>query len=173
MGASWPEIKEAYLEAYNFRPTRAEPLYEISRAYRSMDKPRLAYLYAKIGVEIQYPQTDILFIAQDVYEWKMLDEFSSTAFYINDFMNGFQACKILVESNRFPESEKERIVQNYKIYEQQLMQMQSQVEAQMNEQKRVEAEQKKKEKEERVNTPKKSTKTVSRKNNFKDKKKKR
>ena len=170
MGASWPEIKEAYLEAYNFRPTRAEPLYEISRAYRSMDKPRLAYLYAKIGVEIQYPQTDILFIAQDVYEWKMLDEFSSTAFYINDFMNGFQACKILVESNRFPESEKERIVQNYKIYEQQL---QSQVEAQMNEQKRVEAEQKKKEKEERVNTPKKSTKTVSRKNNFKDKKKKR
>ena len=173
MGASWPEIKEAYLEAYNFRPTRAEPLYEISRAYRSMDKPRLAYLYAKIGVEIQYPQTDILFIAQDVYEWKMLDEFSSTAFYINDFMNGFQTCKILVESNRFPESEKERIVQNYKIYEQQLMQMQSQVEAQMNEQKRVEAEQKKKEKEERVNTPKKSTKTVSRKNNFKDKKKKR
>tara|TARA_R100000008_G_scaffold63033_1_gene40275 strand:- start:288 stop:1607 length:1320 start_codon:yes stop_codon:yes gene_type:complete len=173
MGASWPEIKEAYLEAYNFRPTRAEPLYEISRAYRSMDKPRLGYLYAKIGVEIPYPQTDILFIAQDVYEWKMMDEFGSTAFYANDFTNGYQACKLLVESNRFPESERERITQNFKIYESQLMQMQTQIQAQIDQQKQAELEEKRRQKEEKKNTPKKTTKTVSRKNNFKDKKKKR
>ena len=173
MGASWPEIKEAYLEAYNFRPTRAEPLYEISRAYRSMDKPRLGYLYAKIGVEIPYPQTDILFIAQDVYEWKMMDEFGSTAFYANDFTNGYQACKLLVESNRFPESERERITQNFKIYESQLMQMQTQIQTQIDQQKQAELEEKRRQKEEKKNTPKKTTKTVSRKNNFKDKKKKR
>ena len=173
MGASWPEIKEAYLEAYNFRPTRAEPFYEISRAYRSMDKPRLGYLYAKIGVEIPYPQTDILFIAQDVYEWKMMDEFGSTAFYANDFTNGYQACKLLVESNRFPESERERITQNFKIYESQLMQMQTQIQTQIDQQKQAELEEKRRQKEEKKNTPKKTTKTVSRKNNFKDKKKKR
>ena len=167
-GKSWPEIKESYLEAFNYRPTRAEPLYEISRAYRSMDKPKLSFIYAKMGVEIQYPQNDILFIAKDVYDWKMMDEFGSVAFYMGDFINGANACKLLLEANKFPESERARITNNLKSYEMQIREMQKhQMEMQRQYQEALaveemkEKEQKRKEKEEKRNTPKKTTKTQS------------
>ena len=167
-GKSWPEIKESYLEAFNYRPTRAEPLYEISRAYRSMDKPKLSFIYAKMGVEVQYPQNDILFIAKDVYDWKMMDEFGSVAFYMGDFINGANACKHLLEANKFPESERVRITNNLKSYEMQIremqknqMEMQRQYEEALAVEQMKENEQKRKEKEEKRNTPKKTTKTQS------------
>jgi len=161
LGHPWPEIKEAYLEAFNFRPTRVEPLFEISRAYRSMDKPRLAWMYARLGVEIPYPSMDILFIAQDVYEWRMMDEFGSTAFYANDFVNGYNACQHLLSTNRFPESEKERIVNNTKSYHEQLQGMEMQEQANRETQRQAEIEQKKKEKEQKALRKKKSTKIKS------------
>lgn len=171
LGKPWPEIKEAYLDAFNYRPTRAEPLYEISRIYRSLDRPKLAYIYAKMGVEISYPHQDILFISRDVYDWKMMDEFGAVAFYMNDFVNGHRACKLLLEANKFPESERKRIEENLKAYEVQIremqnrqMQIQQQHQMYIEEQKRKEKEQKKAEKEQKKNTPKKSTKTPSTKN---------
>ncbi len=33
LGEPWPEVHEAYLRAWEFRPTRAEPLYDIVRHY--------------------------------------------------------------------------------------------------------------------------------------------
>jgi len=167
----WHEVKEAYLEAWNFRPTRAEPLYEIARAYRSMDKPRLAWIYAKQGCEIPYPQNDILFIGQDIYDWKMLDEFGSTAFYANDYHNGFQACNMLMSKiEQIPEEHQGRIKENYSSYRQQLEGMHAHNQAIIEQQKAVEKADKKEEKQIKSQTPKKSTKTEGRKG-FKEKKK--
>ena len=169
-GRPWIEIKEAYLDAWDFRPTRAEPLYEISRAYRSMDKPRLAWLYSKMGCEIGYPHSDILFIAQDVYDWKMLDEFGSTAFYAGDYQNGYQSCHILMSKlNMIPEEHHQRLKDNFNSYRQQLEGMVAHNEAIIQQQKQMEKEQKKAEKEIKAQTPKKSTKIQSKKG-FKKKK---
>ena len=167
----WIEVKEAYLDAWNYRPSRAEPLYEISRVYRSMEKPRLSYLYAKQGCEIQYPHQDILFIGQDVYDWKMLDEFSSTAFYAADYNNGYQAAQMLINKlNIIPEEHHKRIKDNFTAYKQQLEAMYAQNQSIIEQQKHAEQERKRKEKEVKSNTPKKSTKTEPRKG-FKEKKK--
>jgi len=178
----WPEVKEAFLEAWNFRPIRAEPLYEISRMYRSLDKPRLAYIYAKMGIEIPYPEMDILFIAQDVYGWKMLDEFSAVAFYNNDFINGYAVTKKLVDDNKFEESHKERIYENMKAYESKMAEIQHQHQMQQEQQqmmeKHKELENKLKKREEKKKKasggakPKKSTKTTTQKSKYKKKKKK-
>ena len=67
--------------AYNIRPIRAEPLVEISKIYRSIEKPAAAYIFAKQAVETPYPAEDILFISEDVYRYGALDEISATAFY--------------------------------------------------------------------------------------------
>ena len=168
--SSFEILKEAYLDAWNYRPNRAEPLYEIAKMYRSMDKPRLAWIYSKIGTTIPYPEQDILFIARDVYEWKMLDEFGSVAFYAGDYENGYIACKKLLEDNKFEEEHKDRITNNFASYQKQLAilqeqhnQMVAQYEAQMAIQKQKEKEEKKAAKIEKRNTPKKGTKTPSRK----------
>jgi tetratricopeptide (TPR) repeat protein len=166
----WPELKEAFLDAWNYRPTRAEPLYEIAKIYRAMEKPRLAWIYSKIGTTIPYPENDILFIAKDVYDWKMLDEFSSVAFYAGDFENGLLACTKLLESNRFEEEHRDRITNNHEAYKKQIFlmkeqhkQMVAQYEMHMNAQKLKEKEEKREEKKARQHKPKKGTKTPSRK----------
>ena len=91
------EIAAAFLDCYNSRPTRAEPLWFLSRMYRMNNKPAVAYLYARMGLEIPFPQQDILFIQEDVYKWGLLDEVGATAFYANQPHVGYEACKRLVD----------------------------------------------------------------------------
>ena len=118
-----------------------------------------------------------MFIAKDVYDWKMLDEFGSVAFYIGDYINGRGACRKLVDENKFLESERDRISKNLMSYEQQVAlaerkQMEYEMQRQqfMEEEKRIEKEQKKQQKIENAVKPKKSTKTQSPKSAKKKKK---
>jgi len=106
-----------FMEAWNYRPNRAEPLHQLSRVFRLNNKPRLAYLYASMGVKIPFPSQDILFIAGDVYEWQMLDEVSASAFYVGDLDEGLRATNILLERlDKIPESEHDRIRKNKQLY---------------------------------------------------------
>jgi glycosyltransferase involved in cell wall biosynthesis len=113
---SWLEIQQAFLEAWELRPSRAEPLHQIARVYRIMGHPRLAFLYAKMALEISYPQDDILFVSADVYKFAVLDEVASTAFYAGKPHMGYSACKKLLTENLLPESEVERVQNNLNQY---------------------------------------------------------
>ena len=66
-GADWRITLPLYLQAFEMRPTRAEPLFYISRFYRAHGQFHLAYLFARRGFEITYPD-DILFVERPVYE---------------------------------------------------------------------------------------------------------
>jgi len=112
----WLEIQQAFLEAWEIRPTRAEPLHQLARVYRLMGHPRLAYLYAKMALEIPYPHDDILFVSADVYKYAVLDEIGSTAFYAGKPHMGYSACKKLLVENLLPESEIERVQNNLNQY---------------------------------------------------------
>jgi glycosyltransferase involved in cell wall biosynthesis len=56
------------LEAWERRPTRAEPLYELARAYRLRGDVALAHMFASRGLRVDYPD-DVLFVHRAVYEW--------------------------------------------------------------------------------------------------------
>jgi predicted GH43/DUF377 family glycosyl hydrolase len=56
------------LEAWERRPARAEPLYELARIHRRRGDFAMAHMFASRGLEIPYP-TDVLFIHRGVYEW--------------------------------------------------------------------------------------------------------
>ena len=122
----WWEVHAAFLAAWEYRPVRAEPLYELSRLYRAAGKPRLAYLYARMAVEMPYPEQDILFIGSDVYDWKAMDEVASTAFYCHRFNEGFEASKILMNKKNIPESERSRIQSNFNSYKEKMTELQQQ-----------------------------------------------
>ncbi len=116
----WSDIQEKLLNAYDYRPCRAEALHTIARYLRSQNKQRSAYLFARSAASLPYPTQDILFIDTNIYKWMCLDELAATAFYVHDYQLGWQACDILLRENRLPASEIERVQNNKKAYEQKL-----------------------------------------------------
>ena len=174
----WEKIQQHFLDAYAFRPIRAEPLHQLSRLYRGMGKNNHAYIFAKQAASIEYPKHDILFISDDVYEWQAMDEFISTAFYAHDFVDGRNAARHLLEKRKIPEGERQRIEQNLKHYDEILSQQEQQktnetlASNQSNILRKMELAKEKREiKEKRKNRVKKSTRVNSTKNKFKSRKK--
>ena len=157
---SWPEIQQAFLDAYDYRPLRAEPLYQIARLYRQVhDKPRLAYAFARMALEIPYPSQDILFISDDVYKYQILDEIGATAYYAGKPHVGLHACQRLLKENLVPEEHRERCIANFEQYKTLVEQIHAH-EAQLEVQRKIqEKEDKKQEKLERQNKEKKGTKS--------------
>lgn len=120
------EVIRAFEECYNYKPDRAEPLYQISRIYRSMGKNALSFMHASTGIGIPYPDNDILFIQEEVYKYGLLDEIGATAFYAGKPHMGYAACKRLIEENLIPPDQKERVQQNFQSYTNIMQQMQQQ-----------------------------------------------
>jgi glycosyltransferase involved in cell wall biosynthesis len=113
----WPEIQQAFLDAYNYRPTRAEPLYHLAQIYRlKYNQPVLAYLFAKMALDIPFPKDDILFVPNAVYDWGVADEISSTAFYAGYPLIGYEVTRKLLQSGKVPKEHLERIQKNYASY---------------------------------------------------------
>ena len=126
----FPEQSQLYLQAYNMRPSRAEPLWQLSRIHRQeREEPRIAYLYAKTACEIRYPENDILFISGEVYSWQSLDEFAASAFYAEDYVRGYNACIELLKKAEVPEEERKRISANIEVYKQKLMEFEQREQA--------------------------------------------
>ena len=113
----WETVMNLFLGAYNFRPCRSEPLYHIARIYRMNGYPRIGYLFAKQGLSIPMPLYDILFISQDVYQWQLLDEIASCAYYVHQFQEGYDASVKLIQEGLAPPSEIQRIQSNLGEYQ--------------------------------------------------------
>ena len=69
------------LSAYNFRPSRAEPLAELARYYREHEQHEVAMLWCEVGKSIPYPDGDILFVDDRVYSYGFVHETSICGFY--------------------------------------------------------------------------------------------
>jgi glycosyltransferase involved in cell wall biosynthesis len=84
------EFEAWMLRAYKRRPTRAEPIYKLTRHFREKGEQIKAYHYAKLGKKIPRPG-DSLFIEKDVYE-KMFDyEITILTYYVSpDRKDGLQ-----------------------------------------------------------------------------------
>jgi len=113
---SWQIAQDHFLQAWNYRPTRIEPLYQLSRIHRQNGNPRLGYMFAKSALGIPFPNDDILFLQKELYDWMIYDEIAATAAHAGDMMLGLQASMKLVKENIFSENERERIMNNYNSY---------------------------------------------------------
>lgn len=132
-GPSFPETVQEFMNAWNYRPGRAEPIYQLSRIYRNLNKNAIAYMFAQQARKIPFPQNDILFLPKEMYDWQLDDELASTAFYVGEYMEGYEASMRLLQENKFPEHERQRIMTNLEQYQlamQQIAAQQQQVEQQ-------------------------------------------
>jgi glycosyltransferase involved in cell wall biosynthesis len=78
------EVVAAYLEAYEKRSNRAEPLYRLAKYYRECRKYYSAFLYAQQAAVLPIPD-DRMFIEHEVYTWRALDELSISAYYVGKY----------------------------------------------------------------------------------------
>jgi len=113
----WPEIQQAFLDAYNYRPIRAEPLFHLAQIYRQkFNSPVLAYMYARAAMDIPFPKDEILFVPDAVYNWAVLDEVASTAAFAGYPLVGFEASKKLLQSGKVPQEQLKRVQDNHNSY---------------------------------------------------------
>jgi len=89
------EVLAELLGAYNLRPTRAEPLFELARYYRGKKGYPMATLFAKAGVQTPRPN-DRLFIVESIYTWRLLDELAVASYWIGDYETSRSACEALL-----------------------------------------------------------------------------
>lgn len=107
----WPHVQDAYLRAWEFRPTRAEPLYEIARTYRRAERYQLGYLFAAQAASVPLP-ADTLFVCADIYTWHAMDEQAVCASWIDKHAEGFLLCRRLLKLREIPDDDRQRITRN-------------------------------------------------------------
>jgi glycosyltransferase involved in cell wall biosynthesis len=112
LDAPWPDVQDAYLRAWDFRPTRAEALYAIAHRYRVDRRYRLGYLFAERAAQIPLPKGDILFVGADVYSWRAIDEQAVCAYWIGKHPEAFTLCRRMLAHPDTPDHERSRITAN-------------------------------------------------------------
>jgi glycosyltransferase involved in cell wall biosynthesis len=73
-----------YHNSWEYRPSRAEPLYQLAKMHRLKGNNNIGLMYAIKGREIPYPKDDILFIDYHVYDYLFDYEISICAYYIEN-----------------------------------------------------------------------------------------
>ena len=112
LGTPWHEVQDAYLLAWEFRPSRAEPLYCIARHHFNETRYRLAYLFAEHAAEIPRPDGDMLLPYPDIYAWRAADAQAKSAFCLGEQAVAFILWRQLLAFPDIPDGERQRIAAN-------------------------------------------------------------
>jgi hypothetical protein len=109
LGTPWHEVQDAYLLAWEFRPTRAEPLYCVARHFLNEKRYRLAYLFGEHAAEIPRPSGDMVFPYPDIYAWRAADVHAKSAFCLGEHAVAFTLWRQLLTLPDIPDDERQRI----------------------------------------------------------------
>lgn len=88
-------VIRSYSHAYLFRPSRAEPLYRLAKYLYHIQQPFLGYTIAHLAASLPVSQ-DAMNVEKTVYQFGILQEIASGAYYLGKFQEAKDACnKIL------------------------------------------------------------------------------
>ena len=117
---SWEEVLKAGLDAWMYRPWRAEPTWLLAIEARKKELWQHAYQFAKITASMPYPQNDLLFVAAAAYGFPALDEYAVASYWSGNFQDCRDACSKLLRDQSIPPQEIPRIKKNMWFSEKQL-----------------------------------------------------
>jgi glycosyltransferase involved in cell wall biosynthesis len=112
----------SYLNAFNFRPHRLEPLYELARYYRQKGKYALAHSFASLGVGRPMPDDKWPPIDASIYAWRLTDEMAVASYWAGDRALSKTLHEHLIARPDVPNEEKARLRNNLKYFEKPAMQ---------------------------------------------------
>ena len=109
------------LEAFNKRPERAEPLYDLAKHFRESGMNNAGALFAEHGLTIPPPRQNDLAIEEKIYEFGLREEYAITANYSVDparKARGFAICNSLALNRQIPKPARNLARWNLKFYAQ-------------------------------------------------------
>jgi tetratricopeptide (TPR) repeat protein len=107
----WPEAMAALIDAWEYRPTRLEPLHELVWRLRVAGQYRTAHAFARVGVEIPMPN-DRLFVHRWIYRWGIRFEFSITGYWAGDVAAALDTCDELLALDELPHDHRLHVLAN-------------------------------------------------------------
>jgi hypothetical protein len=114
LGEPWPDVQDAYLKAWEFRPTRAEALHAIAFRCRGEQRYKVGYQFARRAAETPFPEEDLFVLGYfaEIYAWRATDEQATCAFWIGQHAEAFTLCRRLLARPDIPEGDRQRIATN-------------------------------------------------------------
>ncbi len=113
-GASWDTVQAEYLQAFESRPTRLEPLYEIVRYYRERQKYHIAWLFARNARNTPYPD-DLLFVERPVYTYKLPLEYAICCHWTGRYAEAMEVNNELLARADLPPEYQLTVIRNQKF----------------------------------------------------------
>jgi glycosyltransferase involved in cell wall biosynthesis len=113
-GLSW--ISET-LAAYQARPTRAEPLYDLAKYYREQGDNAASLVFSTAALSLHQPD-DALFVEEYIYRWGIYEEAAITGFYGMSTQRelGRECSEYLALSREVPEFQRQQAWRNLFFY---------------------------------------------------------
>jgi hypothetical protein len=112
-------VVNLYLDAYEFRPGRAETLGRLALYCRGQKQFALARLFAAAAIKI--PQTDdILFVEPEWADWRNMDEYAVACYWTGHYDESKSACESLLDNPKLPAHERDRVLANLHFAEEKL-----------------------------------------------------
>jgi hypothetical protein len=109
--SAYADVVAAYIDAYDFRPIRAEAACELARYCRLQGRYAVAHKFALIAAALPMPN-DVLFIDQSVYDWRARDETAVAAYWCGDYAECERLSRELLADARLPDAERARVQRN-------------------------------------------------------------
>jgi len=112
------EVINAYSKAWEYRPQRLECVFHVMRKLREQNRFVLAFAYGETAIKT--PGTsDILFVEPEIWQWRLLDEYSISAYYIGNPDIALEKTQAIVSAPFFSSihpDEQNRLIKNLEFY---------------------------------------------------------
>lgn len=108
-------VVKAYLNAYEYRPTRPEPLYHLGRFLRlgHGEHPRRAFAAMVLRDAMLLPKTnDYLYVDHEIRAWRAMDEYAINLFWLGRHEEALRLAEDLLKNPTVPSSELPRLKAN-------------------------------------------------------------
>lgn len=117
LGAERGDVADAYLQAWEWRPRRAESLCELARYHRINGDHHRAWLVAECAAGMPKPEEEHLFLDESVYRWRVLEELSLARYHTGRLDESREAWQQLLLSAELPPEDRARIESNRRWFQ--------------------------------------------------------
>ena len=119
MGLDEMTIIDWYFKAIKHMPNRAEPYTKLASYYLFQDKKHpqyaLAHMFIKSAVRLEYPKDVILWVDNDIYEYKRYHIAGIVCYYMGDYEDGYKYCNIAYDKKKLDIDKNNKSFYNDKI----------------------------------------------------------
>ena len=111
-GAEWKQVMHSYLEAFAFRPHRAEPLYRIGMHHQQRKEYDLARIVFARAMQIPFPENDVLFVESDVYRFLLPLEYAVACYWLGFHHDAITVTDSLLANDGLSVERRELLLRN-------------------------------------------------------------